>query len=111
MGSRSRDVDPPPVDLGSVVVPLLLERRRSAGAHVADVATLLFQVDRRPFQKTKTPRGVATAGRFNQETTYCTFNAKSSTTNDVCNELSSEPTRKTWMVWPLNALTSKDFCA
>jgi hypothetical protein len=32
---------------------------------------------------------------------YCTFSAKSSTTNDVCNCESSAPTRYTWIVWPL----------
>jgi hypothetical protein len=41
---------------------------------------------------------------------YCTFRVKSSTTKEVCSEESSEPTRKTWMVCPLYAITLKLFC-
>ncbi len=39
-----------------------------------------------------------------------TFNAKSSTTNEVCKVKSSLPCRKIWMVWPLNEVRSNVFC-
>jgi hypothetical protein len=41
---------------------------------------------------------------------YCTVSAKSSTTNDVCSDESSEPVSRILIVCPLYAETSNDFC-
>jgi hypothetical protein len=53
-----------------------------------------------PKRKTPLPRegkGRRVVRDFGPEG-YCTFRVKSSTTKEVCSELSSVPTRKTWTV-------------
>ena len=49
-----------------------------------------------PPSKSKNPLlAEAKRGRVKTARTYCTFSAKSSTTNDVCADVSSVPTRYT----------------